>query len=177
MSGEIGFRPAGPGDRGIILALYNGNLRFLRHHLGVARVDGAFLEQEEAEMAQMGFVTWLMTEGDRVVGFSDLRPGREVYLSLFLVDGACQGHGLGRRLYCRLEEALAALGGKRVRIDVVDDHPENSLPFWEKLGFCKEERVSLTWGKKTSGGWRMTRALPAGAAGGSGQEEKGMVRG
>ena len=166
MSGEIGFRPAGPGDRETILALYNGNPRFLRSHLGVDRVDGAFLEQEGEEMAQMGFVTWLMTEGDRVVGFSDFRPGREVYLSLFLVDGACQGRGLGRRLYCRLEEALAARGSERVRIDVVDDHPGNLLPFWEKLGFAKEERVSLTWGEKTSGGWRMTKAL-------SGEGERG----
>lgn len=162
MRERIGFRPAGPGDRTAILSLYNGNPNFLRHHLGRDRVDEAFLEWEGEEMARMGFVTWLMMEGECVVGFSDLRPGREVYLSLFLVDASRQGRGLGKQMYRQLEEELAARGGERVRIDVVDDHPGNPLPFWERLGFIKGERISLTWGEKTSQGWRMAKALPAG---------------
>lgn len=36
------------------------------------------------------------------------------------------------------------------RIDVVDDHEPNVLPFWEKQGFSAVGRDTLTWGDKTS---------------------------
>ena len=66
------------------------------------------------------------------------------------MDKAAQGRGLGRRCAALLEQRLRAEGSRRIRIDVVDDHAGNPLPFWHRLGYRGNERVTLTWGDKTS---------------------------
>ena len=81
---------------------------------------------------------------------ADVRGGEEAYLSLLILHHTAQGRGMGRRCAALLEEHLRAGGSRRVRIDVVDDHPGNPLPFWRRLGYEGSEQVALTWGEKTS---------------------------
>ena len=81
---------------------------------------------------------------------ADVRGGEEAYLSLLILHRTAQGRGMGRRCAALLEDHLRAGGSRRVRIDVVDDHPGNPLPFWRRLGYEGSERVALTWGEKTS---------------------------
>ena len=149
---ELFLRPAGQRDAAALAAIYNSNPDFLLHHLGREQVDEAFLLSELKEMAGAGFSSFLITEGEDgpAVAAADLRGGEEAYLSLLILHRAAQGRGLGRRCASLLEEHLRAGGSRRVRIDVVDDHPGNPLPFWRRLGYEGSERMPLTWGEKTS---------------------------
>lgn len=149
---ELVLRPAGRKDAAVLAAIYNSNPEFLRHHLGRERVDEAFLLSELEEMSRVGFVTLLITQGRNgpALAAADVRCGQEAYLSLLILHRDAQGHGLGRQCAALLEEHLRAGGSRRVRIDVVDDHPGNPLPFWQRMGYEGSERVALTWGDKTS---------------------------
>ena len=103
-------------------------------------------------MAGAGFASFLITQGEGgpAVAAADVRGGEEAYLSLLILHHTAQGRGMGRRCAVLLEDHLRAGGSRRVRIDVVDDHPGNPLPFWRRLGYEGSERVALTWGEKTS---------------------------
>ena len=149
---ELVLRPAGRQDAAVLAAIYNSNPEFLLHHLGRDRVDEAFLLSELEEMAGAGFVTLLITQGrdGSALAAADVRGGEEAYLSLLILHRDAQGHGLGRQCAALLEEHLRAGGNRRVRIDVVDDHPGNPLPFWRRMGYEGSQRVALTWGDKTS---------------------------
>ena len=149
---ELVLRPDGRQDAAVLAAIYNSNPEFLLHHLGRKRVDEAFLLSELDEMAGAGFVTLLVTQGrgGPALAAADVRGGEEAYLSLLILHRDAQGHGLGRQCAALLEEHLRASGSRRVRIDVVDDHPGNPLPFWQRMGYEGSQRVALTWGDKTS---------------------------
>ena len=149
---ELYLRPARRRDVAVCAALYNADPAFLLHHLGRDKVDEGFVEEELEEMDRAGFARLLIAEtpGGPPVALADLRGGEEAYLSLLLVDKAAQGRGLGRRGAALLEQRLRAEGSRRIRIDVVDDHAGNPLPFWHRLGYRGNERVTLTWGDKTS---------------------------
>ena len=149
---ELFLRPAARQDAPELAAIYNSNPAFLAHHLGQRQVDEAFLLSELKEMAGAGFSSFLITEGEGgpAVAAADVRGGEEAYLSLLILHRAAQGRGLGRRCAALLEERLRAGGSRTVRIDVVDGHPGNPLPFWRRLGYKGSERVPLTWGEKTS---------------------------
>jgi hypothetical protein len=41
-------------------------------------------------------------------------------------------------------------GANIIRIDVVNDHEPNVIPFWEKMGFVGQREERLTWGDKES---------------------------
>lgn len=149
---ELALRPADERDMAVLAAIYNSNPEFLRHHLGREQVDETFLMSELEEMADAGFVTLLITQGRNgpTVAAADVRSGKEAYLSLLILHRGAQGHGLGRQCAALLEDHLRAGGSRRVRIDVVDDHPGNPLPFWQRMGYEGSQRVALTWGDKTS---------------------------
>lgn len=149
---ELFLRPAGRRDAAALSAIYNSNPGFLAHHLGRERVDEAFLLSELEEMAGAGFASYLITQGEGgpAVAAADVRGGEEAYLSLLILHRTAQGRGMGRRCAALLEDHLRAGGSRRVRIDVVDDHPGNPLPFWRRRGYEGSERVALTWGEKTS---------------------------
>ena len=146
------LRSADRRDTAVLTAIYNSNPEFLLHHLGREQVEEAFLASELEEMARAGFSSLLITEGadGPAVAAAHVRGGEEAYLSLLILDRAAQGHGLGRRCAALLEDHLRSGGSRRVRIDVVDGHPGSPLPFWLRLGYTGGERVSLTWGGKTS---------------------------
>lgn len=41
-------------------------------------------------------------------------------------------------------------GANIIRVDVVNDHEPNVIPFWEKMGFVGQREERLTWGDKES---------------------------
>ena len=103
MSGLI-LRPACEQDTARIMEIYNSNPAFLTAHLGRTSVDAAFLLQDHAAAESAGFLCCVLeTDGGRVAGVMDYRPGRTAYLSLLMLDKARQGQGLGAAC-CRLFE-------------------------------------------------------------------------
>lgn len=82
----------------------------------------------------------------RYRGVLDYKPDSEVYLSLFMLDLQAQGNGIGREIYTMFEHAMIEQGKKKIRIDVVNDYPENILPFWKKMGFQEDKKAELIWG-------------------------------
>lgn len=67
-----------------------------------------------------------------------------------MLDSNIQKAGIGRALFNMFEKQLADAGAKTIRIDVVNDHEPNVIPFWEKMGFNGKRQQELTWGDKTS---------------------------
>lgn len=112
MSGLI-LRPACEQDTARIVEIYNSNPAFLTAHLGRKSVDAAFLLQDHAAAESAGFLCCVLeTDGGRIAGVMDYRPGRTAYLSLLMLDKAHQGQGLGTAC-CRLfEERMRREGCK-----------------------------------------------------------------
>ena len=69
--------------------------------MGCRAVDGTFVLQEWRQMKKEGFSTTVIADAQTgaAVGFIDCRDSEPVYLSLFLLDAALQGKGLGTELY------------------------------------------------------------------------------
>ena len=155
------FRRARPEDAGDIVRLYNSNPCFLERHLGCRAVDGTFVLQEWRQMKKEGFSTTVIADAQTgaAVGFIDCRDSEPVYLSLFLLDAALQGKGLGTELYREFEEMQRRRGRKGIRIDVVDDYEGNLVPFWKRRGFEEGEEITLEWGGKASRARVMYRDL------------------
>ena len=155
------FRRARPEDAGDIVRLYNSNPCFLERHLGCRAVDGTFVLQEWRQMKKEGFSTTVIADAQTgaAVGFIDCRDSEPVYLSLFLLDAALQGKGLGTELYREFEEMQRRRGRKGIRIDVVDDYEGNLVPFWKRRGFEEGEEITLEWGGKASRARVMYRNL------------------
>lgn len=144
-----------PEDYPAIAAVYNSNPCFLRKHLGLECVDEEFVAREAEEMNRIGFSSCVIMDKEcmQVLGVLDYRPGHEVYLSLLMLSGELHGRGLGRRIYEDFEKEMRRVGSKSIRIDVVNDYPDNLVSYWKKLGFCEDEIINLKWGN------RMNKAL------------------
>lgn len=134
------------------LSIYNSNGDFLLHHLAMPAVKKEFILNEIKEMEEHGFCSNLLIDRDEVIGIIDYKqqPDRYVYLSLLMLEKSIQGKGKGTEAYKTFEKKVVEDGAKKIRIDVVDDHEPNVLPFWEKQGFSAVGRDKLTWGEKTS---------------------------
>lgn len=139
-----------PEDYPAIAAVYNSNPHFLRTHLGLECVDEEFVAREAEEMHRVGFSSCVIIDKERmqVSGVLDYRPGPEVYLSLLMLSGELHGRGIGKRIYEDFEKEMHRAGCESVRIDVVNDYPDNLVCYWKKLAFCEEEAVSLKWGNQ-----------------------------
>ncbi len=157
----LSLRPAALDDLQTVTDIYNSNPHFLLHHLGQPQVDRGFIEREWQQMRAMGFGCCLAEEPatGQAVGFLDYCEYETVYLSLLMLDARAQGKGLGARCFRHFEQKMARNGRKSIRIDVVNDYPDNALPFWEKQGFTPTDTVTLTWGQKTSRAVVMLKAL------------------
>lgn len=158
---ELSMRLAAEADADAVLDIYNSNPDFLLHHLGLERVDAAFLRREQEEMRRVGFSSCVLTgaQDGLPVGVLDYRPGDCAYLSLLMLHRAQRGVGLGRACYAFFERYAARQGSRSIRIDVVDDYEGNALPFWERQGFCARERTELLWGEKRSRAVVMSKNL------------------
>lgn len=157
------FRAVQEADYAAVSAIYNSNRSFLRSHLGMDRVDEAFVAEEAACMRKLGFCSCAIVseESAKLLGVLDYRTGQEVYLSLIMLDESLQGQGVGRSLYLDFERQMLKDGSKSIRIDVVNDYPGHLVPFWKKLGFSEGESVTLDWGKKSSRAVVMRKSLQA----------------
>ena len=135
-----------------IAAIYNSNRQFLLHHLGVERVDETFAAEEFISMCKVGFHSCVIVdrENSMIQGILDYKPGQEVYLSLIMIAADLQGKGVGCKIYSDFELQMLQAGSTSIRIDVVNDYPDNVVPFWENLGFIEGETVTLDWGNKKS---------------------------
>lgn len=150
MSGLI-LRPASEQDTARIVEIYNSNPAFLTAHLGRKSVDAAFLLQDHAAAESAGFLCCVLeTDGGRIAGVMDYRPGPTAYLSLLMLDKAHQGQGLGAAC-CRLfEERMRREGCEAVRIDVVGGYDGCALGFWQAQGYRPKGETDLVWGAKRS---------------------------
>ena len=108
-----------------------------------------------AERAQRDHAVLVAAAGERITGVIELRDGHHV--SLFFVDEAYQGRGLGGRLF---REALAlgqAQAGAAGQISV--NSSVYAVPIYERLGFAQ------TGSEETQNGIRfvpMARRLDSG---------------
>lgn len=139
-------------DYKAVVDIYNSNPSFLCHHLGMDSVDVQFISKEVISMNEIGFSSCAVIEetSGRIVGTLDFRYGDESYLSLLMLGTEYQKRGIGREVYNFFEILAKEKGSLSIRIDVVNDYPDNVVAFWEKLGFEKCEPVQLNWGNKVS---------------------------
>ena len=148
-------------DLQVITDIYNSNRKFLIHHLGHDRVEREFVIHEIKEMKEHGFCSTMIESDGRVIGVIDymMQADKTVYLSLMMLDKTMQSNGKGTRVYRLFEEKMISKGAKLIRVDVVNDHTPNVIPFWEKMGFVGQYEDSLTWGDKTSNVLVMKKVL------------------
>lgn len=134
------------------LNIYNSNKDFLFHHLGKDSVDENFIINELMEMKDYGFIPNLVTDEDKPFGVIDymIQEDGYVYLSLMMLHSNRQKDGRGRAVFNIFEKQVINQGAKKIRIDVVNDHEPNAIPFWEKMGFAGKRQQELLWGNKTS---------------------------
>jgi ribosomal protein S18 acetylase RimI-like enzyme len=84
------------------------------------------------------FVIGLFDAPGHLIGVLDVirdYPKRdEWFLGLLMLAPALRRHGLGERVYRRLEEWVRACGGKAVHLIVQEQNP-GALRFWQRMGF------------------------------------------
>ena len=77
-------------------------------------------------------------DGDRMTAILDLSIGypsaETAFIGWFMVDGALQGKGIGRRLIAKLCDSLKDSGFKQIRLGCIEENAEGRR-FWEKNGF------------------------------------------
>ncbi|HEV3484351.1 MAG TPA: GNAT family N-acetyltransferase [Vicinamibacterales bacterium] len=138
--GRIELRPAGPADAAHIQALVRGltpRTRYLRFFNGVQELALPWL-QRFSRAEPHGAFTLLATvpQSEAVIGmahyFADPYPERADFA--IVVEDAWQGHGVGRRLVCRLIQIARASGLQRLEAEVLSEN-RRALEFVERLGF------------------------------------------
>ena len=151
------LRDATPADLPRVLALNEESVRFL------SPLDTARLGQLHAASGYHRVIE----EGGRVVAFLlALREGagydsvnyrwfaaryaRFLYIDRVVVDAACQGRGLGARLYDDLFDFARATGAECVTCEFDVDPPnEASRRFHARYGFEEVGMQAVAGGKKT----------------------------
>lgn len=82
-------------------------------------------------------------DGDAVVGSVMAGyDGHRGWISRVAVRRSHRGHGVGRRLIEEVEQRLKALGCPKVNLQVVTSNAA-VVPFYERLGFLTEPRISM----------------------------------
>ncbi|MFR8460658.1 MAG: GNAT family N-acetyltransferase [Ruthenibacterium lactatiformans] len=129
--------------------------------MGCRAVDGTFVLQEWRQMKKEGFSTTVIADAQTgaAVGFIDCRVSEPVYLSLFLLDAALQGKGLGTELYREFEEMQRRRGAKASESTWWTIMKGTLFPFWKRRGFEEGEEITLEWGGKASRARVMYRDL------------------
>lgn len=144
-----------------VAEIYNSNALFLKSHLNISKISPDFIKKESENMQKEGFFSGVFcnTKSNAIVAACDFKIGKEVYLSLLIVDGNLKGNGIGKVLYHQLEQLFISHSAKSVRIDVVDDYEGNVIWFWERLGFVTIDEISLCWNDKISHAKIMKKVL------------------
>lgn len=148
-------------DYKTVVDIYNSNPAFLSHHLGTDSVDEIFIANEMRSMKEVNFSSCVIMEeaSGEPIGILDFKYSDQCYLSLLMLSAEYQQIGLGREVYNYFEILARENNSSSIRIDVVNDYPDNVVPFWEKLGFKKCETEQLTWGNKVSSAIVMRKQL------------------
>ena len=148
-------------DYKTVVDIYNSNQAFLSHHLGTDSVDEIFIANEIRSMKEVNFSSCVIMEetSGEPIGILDFKYSDECYLSLLMLSAKYQQRGIGREVYKHFETLARENGSSSIRIDVVNDYPDNVVPFWDKLGFVKCEPLQLTWGNKVSSAIVMRKRL------------------
>lgn len=148
-------------DYKTVVDIYNSNPAFLSHHLGTDSVDEIFIANEMKSMEEVNFSSCAIMEkaSAELVGILDFKYSDECYLSILMLSAKYQQRGIGREVYKHFETLARENGSSSIRIDVVNDYPDNVVPFWDKLGFVKCEPLQLTWGNKVSSAIVMRKRL------------------
>ena len=170
------IRKASADDLEDMLRIYNSNPDFLKHHLARDWVDSAFMAEEMESMKEAGFCSCILSDviTGRTIGVLDYKEGPVVYLSLFMLDASLQCHGIGTQFWRFFEKEMRSRGYHTIRLDVVDDYEDNVKPFWERLGFCSCERISLDWGNKRSAAQVMKKEITGEKQNGKNQNNSGQ---
>lgn len=143
-----------------IVEIYNSNTTFLNNHLGVSNISKKFMLQELEDMKRIGFISSVIkNQQDEIIGICDFKIATEVYLSLLMLDASLKGNGLGKCIYCRLENLFRENNAERIRIDVVYDYEGNVLSFWEKQGFIPKEKIQLQWNGYLSNARKLVKKI------------------
>jgi GNAT superfamily N-acetyltransferase len=108
------------------------------------------------------FVIGLFDAPSHQVGVLDVirdypKPG-EWYLGLLMFVPTWRGHGLGERVYRRLEEWVRELGGRTLHLIVQEQNP-GALRFWQRMGFEVRGMGKQVLKGRESVFLRMTREL------------------
>ncbi|MFQ9679318.1 MAG: hypothetical protein ACLRZH_03720 [Ruthenibacterium lactatiformans] len=91
-------------------------------------------------MKKEGFSTTVIADAQTGAPLIHRLPGFEpVYLSLFLLDAALQGKGLGTELYREFEE-MQRRRAQRHPNRRGDDYEGNLVPFWKRRALKKEKK-------------------------------------
>ena len=118
---------------------------FARTEGGPPRPDAARRLLADAEGDDLRRVyTLAPVAGGIPVGVLDLylhhpEPG-VAHVALLLFRESCQGLGYGKETTAALEQALARVGYRTLRLSVGDENPE-AKAFWERIGFAEVGRL------------------------------------
>jgi predicted GNAT family N-acyltransferase len=89
-------------------------------------------------LADKHFFGWFA--GERLVAMMDLiwrHPQDDMaFIGWFIVDGALQGRGLGRRLIADVLAMLKSQGVREVRLGRIEGNPQ-AEHFWHLMGFAE----------------------------------------
>ncbi|NMO91386.1 GNAT family N-acetyltransferase [Actinomycetospora sp. TBRC 11914] len=84
--------------------------------------------------------TFVAVDGERVVGLAKLRPnlpgaGDHVANAGFVVDPACAGRGVGRRLAEEILARARSMGYAAMQFNAVVETNVHAVALWQALGF------------------------------------------
>lgn len=143
-----------------LVEIYNSNKGFLLSYLGREKIEEKFLINEILEMRNIGFESKLIKNNENeVIGSTDFKVGKEIYLSLIIIDNNLRGKGLGKEVYKELEVEFIKLGAEKIKIDVVYNYEKNLIEYWEAQGFKKIKEVDLEWNEFKSKAFSMEKKL------------------
>ena len=142
-------------------SIYNSNHKFLVNHLGMNIVDNHFIHQEILDMTSNNFLSCVIVNelSDEIIGIIDYQVDNTVYLSLLMIHSNYQKNKIAQMIYKKFESNMSKLGKSTIRIDVINDYPNNVIWFWEKQGFVQQNEVALNWGNKKSSAVVMLKSL------------------
>lgn len=142
LSGEFAVRELNPADVPEMLRLAQSNPLYYQY-MRPDPTDENLAECLTAlpprrTMAEKHFFGWF--DGECLVAMMDLilhHPREDsAFIGWFMVDGARQGRGLGRRLVADVLDMLRAHGVTEVRLGRIEGNPQSER-FWQVCGFAE----------------------------------------
>jgi len=140
--------------------IYNSNTAFLERHIGVRKVDANWCADELTQMSAGGFCRYdIIGDNGANMGFLECAFGQQTYLSLIILHSDFHNSGIGALAMDVFECLAKSKGAKSIRIDVVTDYADNSLGFWKRRNYIKDDEVTLSWGDRKIPAIKMVKPL------------------